>query len=125
MRHFLKLTTCDVGHSGGRDVKNPNFDSYMAQISPKIANFDDFGQNYRPPVVGDYLKWSVGANKGPPFFKINRLPFGNSGGRRVKNPNPDSYMAQISPKIANFDDFGPKLSPSCFRELPKIVGIRP
>ena len=86
----------------------------MAQIFAKIANFDDFGRNYRPPVFGNCLKLSVSARNSPPFLKLIAYDFGDSGGRDVKNPNPDSYMSRLSPKIANFGAFG--------RNYPTVTG---
>ena len=60
--------------------KYTNRDIYRVRISPKIANFGDLGQIYRPPVFANGIKWSSGAIAVRHFYKLGAYDVGNSGG---------------------------------------------
>ena len=76
--------------------KYTNLDSYTIQIDPRIANFDDFGPNYRPPVIANGLKWSGGAVDIRHFYILIAYGVGNSGAPDVEIDQ--SLGAEFPPK---------------------------
>ena len=107
--------------------------SIAPEFPPEIANFDDFGRNYRPPVVGNSVKWP-GDQITAIHFYINQIRRRENGAieilklkKPIDTPNRNgAEIAKISDRwaiSARLISMIPKIDPMA-THIPRITRRR-